>query len=66
MVEGPMSEPRAGSLRYKGSDGQWIVASPHASLYSTATMVATEYWDPKTQEWWPILPPDEDDEGATL
>lgn len=39
-------EPRPGSLRYKraGSD-EYVVVEPGDPLFSTATFLATEYWD---------------------
>lgn len=50
---------RAGAVRYKGSDGNWITVSPDQPLYSTATMVAQEYWE--NGAWVPVLDADEDD-----
>ena len=51
----------AGALRYKDEDGYWRVTEPHDPMYSTATMVATEWWDSKAEEWRPIF---DDEEGA--
>lgn len=48
--------PRAGALRYQKETGEWICANPHDSLYSTVTMLATEYWE---DEWKKIV----DDNG---
>ena len=33
---------RLGSLRYKDESGEWIVAEPDSSYYSTVTMLASE------------------------
>lgn len=50
-------KPRAGALRYSKDDGgEWVCANPHDPLYSTVTMLATEYWD---EDWKKIR----DDEG---
>lgn len=49
---------RPGALRYKGADGVWIVTEPHSAMYSTATMVATEFWDSAAQRWRVILEDD--------
>lgn len=46
---------RAGALRYKGADGVWVVTEPQDPMYSTAIMVATEYWDTEAKKWRPIL-----------
>ena len=51
---------RPGALRYKGADGVWVVTEPRDSMYSTATMVATEWWDGQRQEWRQILEDDKD------
>lgn len=51
---------RPGALRYKSADGVWVVTEPRDSMYSTATMVATEWWDSKQQKWRPIIDDDED------
>jgi hypothetical protein len=37
--------PRAGALRYLDNDGKYIAANPHDLLFSTVTMLATEFWD---------------------
>lgn len=48
-------EPRPGALRYTVFEtGQVIVAEPCDTLYSTITMVATEFWDSKLKRWVPI------------
>ena len=56
--------PRPGALRYRCSrTGEWIVTNPRSPLYSTATMLATEYYDSTAQQWkliWPEEPEDED------
>lgn len=44
---------RPGALRAK-QDGQWITANPHDPLFSTVTMIATEYYD--GEAWQPIEP----------
>lgn len=40
----PGEEWRPGAMAYRSQDGQWHVANPHSSLYSTLTMLATHYW----------------------
>lgn len=40
-------EPRPGALRYKDANGQWQHANPRDLMYSTVTMLATEYWEPQ-------------------
>ena len=55
------SDWRPGALRYKSQDGLWVVTEPHDAMYSTATMVATEWWDVTSQAWRPIL----EDDAAT-
>jgi hypothetical protein len=44
--------PRPGALRVL-RDGKWIVANPHDPLYSTMSMVATEYFT--NGQWHPII-----------
>jgi hypothetical protein len=51
---------RAGSLRHWDEvKSEWVVTEPGSPWFSTATMLATEYW--KDGEWVKIF---EDDEGA--
>ena len=49
----------AGALRHKAEDGNWHVTEPHDLMYSTATMLATEYWDTKRGEWRKIFEDDD-------
>ena len=49
------AEHPPGSLRYL-RDGEWVVVSPHQPMYSTATMLATEWWDVRNGWWRPIWP----------
>lgn len=51
--------PRPGAVRYKNDDGEWVHANPHDLLFSTVTMLATQYWKPDTG-WTDIY---EDGEG---
>lgn len=37
-------EPRAGALRYTDTDGVEHYANPGDPLFSTVTMLATEFW----------------------
>lgn len=53
---------RPGSLRYMDADGAWIVTEPHSIMFSSAIMVATEYWDSKAQQWRSIMGDDEGDQ----
>lgn len=51
-----MTIPRPGSLRFKDPNtGAWVEVGPHNPMYSTATMIATEYWNAEAQEWLPIF-----------
>lgn len=50
--------PRSGALRYVREDGSVIAANPGDAMYSTVTMVATEYY--ANDAWHPIMT--EDDE----
>ena len=58
MLNQPFS---AGALRYKDADGHWTVTEPHHPMYSTTTMLATEWWDSKTEEWRKIFDEEEGD-----
>lgn len=53
----PVSEDNfhahAGALRYRNEEGFWNYANPGDSLYSTVTMVATQYWS-EEKGWLPI------------
>lgn len=40
-----MSSNKAGALRYRNDQGEWIVAQPGGLLYSTASMLAQQFWD---------------------
>ncbi len=50
---------RPGALRHKDADGVWVVTEPRDAMYSTATMVATEFWDFASQQWRVIFEEDE-------
>lgn len=53
--------PRGGALRYWDAAGKcWRFANPGDTLYSTVTMVATEYWAPE-RGWTKIY---DEEEGA--
>lgn len=54
-------QPRPGALRYKDEAGEWQYVNPQDPLFSTVTMVATEYWNPAAG-WVPIF---EDGEGES-
>lgn len=59
----PESWP-AGTVRYPdetGNYGAWVTASPHSPHYSTATMLATEFWNARTHSWESILVEDASD-----
>ena len=43
-----------GTLRARDEQGKWMVAKPHDPMYSTVTMIATEFWDAEAQNWRPI------------
>lgn len=50
----PTSTPRIGSLRYRRADTlEWIVVQPNELLFSTATFLATEWFDGK--DWQSTL-----------
>lgn len=53
--------PHAGALRYKDVTGEWVYTNPHSPMYSTATMLATEYWGGSA--WLPIF---EDGDGSNV
>lgn len=54
-------KPRAGALRYQDTpDGPWTTANPGDLMFSTVTMLATEYWN--GTEWEPIYTDDEDED----
>lgn len=55
MTAEQKEQHRPGTLRYQDQSGTWQVTAPHSPMYSTATMLATEYWDSKTEQWKPIL-----------
>jgi len=40
----------AGAVRHK-RDGEWVVTSPGDAMYSTAIMLAVEYWNIDRGEW---------------
>jgi len=46
-----------GTVRHKDGES-WKVTSPREQMYSTALMLATEFWDSKTSTWKPIFPPE--------
>lgn len=52
---------RPGTLRYFDAEGVERRASPGDALYSTVTMVATEFWDVTRGEWRAILPAEDKD-----
>ena len=52
-----------GTLRARRPDGTYMIASPHDMMYSTVTMLATDYW--KDGSWHPIYPDDVDTEVRT-
>lgn len=52
---------RPGTVRFKGSDGAWITVSPYQPLYSTAIMVALEFWHSESKTWKAIDEYEEDD-----
>lgn len=55
--------PREGALRYKDPDtGEWHSANPGDTMYSTVTMVASEFWTRATG-WVPIF---SDTEGGDV
>jgi hypothetical protein len=49
----------AGALRYRKAEGDWIVTGPHDPMYSTATFLASQWWDVSRAEWRPIFEDDE-------
>lgn len=54
-------KPRAGAVRYKDtySGGDYHIVEPGNYMYSTALMVAEEFWSEKDDQWMPINPPEE-------
>ena len=57
-----MTQPRAGSIRYTDDSGTVHVAHPREIMYSTVTMLATEFWCEDKGCWLPIF--DDLDEPA--
>jgi hypothetical protein len=50
----------AGTIRYRrDGEADYTVCSPHNVMYSTATMLATEYWDVARKEWVKIFEDDD-------
>lgn len=50
----PTYTPRIGSLRYKRADtGEWVIVQPNEMLFSTATFLATEWFN--GEEWTSTL-----------
>lgn len=47
----PTESHPPGTLRYKDKDGALHVTCPHDPMYSTVTMLATEYWSPTARAW---------------
>lgn len=46
--------PRPSAVRVKNKDtGEWQMTNPNDPLYSTASMIAEEFWD--GEKWVPIL-----------
>lgn len=56
--------PRPGAVRCKDAEGDWIMANPHNTLYSTVSMAATEFWD--DGEWRPIWPEDHEEDNGEV
>jgi hypothetical protein len=52
--------PRPGAMRFKDKDGEWVCANPGDVMFSTVTMMATEFWD-TPRGWVQIFP---DGEGS--
>lgn len=42
---------KPGALRFQNPDGSYQEYNPGHRMYSTAIMVATEYWDPDDSVW---------------
>jgi hypothetical protein len=60
MTTNSSSEPRSGALRYRNEEGEWIVANPGDALYSTLSMIGTEYYT--AHGWEAIYLPDDGDD----
>lgn len=52
---------RPGSLRHKSPEDEWVVTEPGSMWYSTASMLAIEYWN--GSEWRKIV--EDDDVGES-
>lgn len=60
---GEVVVPRPGSVRYfDDTTNEWRMANPRSPLFSTITMLATEYFD---GERWVSINDDDDDNGGT-
>lgn len=49
------SDYREGSIRYQDETGLWHVAEPNSPMFSTVSLIATEYWCTQTGTWKPIF-----------
>jgi len=45
--------PRDGAQRFRNEDGTWVCSNPGDPLFSTVTMMATEYYS--YNRWKPIF-----------
>jgi len=59
-----VNNTRSGSLRYRRSpEEDWVIAAPGSPMFSTVTMMATEYFDGSN---WCLILESDPDEAAPL
>jgi hypothetical protein len=54
--------PKAGALRVRDGEGDWLKVNVEDRFYLLLVMVATEMWDDKLQQWIPTPASDEQEE----
>jgi len=59
---------KAGTVHHvlDGTSDVHVVTAPQGALYSTAVMIATEYWDVTSQAWISLTPTSEEDADGNV